>query len=177
MTFYSPKDCFSKFILSKYSNLVLLLLLGLSSATITTPFKDCAGYTNEHLSLSSVTFDHDPTEGEDLKINFVGTTKTDTAITQLELQMFQGDIQIQDDKQPQTLNYSTGDPVNIDYVYSVPGVVPSGQYTGKILMTNVTGAQLACYTFDMVFQDPSSAIIKQKSQSTSSQPKEELVLY
>jgi hypothetical protein len=54
--------------------------------------------------------------------------------------------------------------VDIGYVYSVPGVVPSGKYTGKILMTDSAGVQLVCYSFEMVFKDQSNKARRTRNQ-------------
>lgn len=158
MTVSLPKDSFSSS--GKYYSpcfLFVLLTLASIAASAETPFKQCTGFTNTYLNITSISFDHDPTEGKDLKITLSGTAAQPTSISQLELQMFQGNIQIQDDKKSVTLSFEQSAPATIDYVYSVPGVVPSGTYTGKILMMDSAKTELVCYSFDMIFSDPSNA--------------------
>jgi hypothetical protein len=85
MTFSSPKDNSN---ITQYIFLMSLALLLNNTLAIATPFKACENFTNSYLDISSISFDHDPTEGEDLKITLDGTASKETHIAQLELQIF-----------------------------------------------------------------------------------------
>ena len=50
--------------------------------------------------------------------------------------------------------FNNKEAVSIKYVYKFPAVVPSGKYTGRILMSGSESTLFVCYDFDMVFSDP-----------------------
>lgn len=58
-----------------------------------------------------------------------------------------------------------GDQAKGEFDYSVPEVVPSGRYTGKLLMQDNQNNALVCYSFDMVFADPTDELQKNKNKN------------
>lgn len=134
---------------------IFICCLGVSNSVVPTLFDPCPQFTNSYFLVDMVTFSADPKEGELLRITQNGMVLKDIKIPKLELQIFQGGIQIQDDTQTKDLDLKKGSNKSIEYDYQAPEIVPSGEYTGKILGFDVNKELQICWQFKMNFVDPS----------------------
>ena len=143
----------SREIILAYAVLVVLLP-AVVYTDVPTSFESCLDFENANFQVDMVMFSAEPREGEKFKILQTGKVLKDTVISKLELQIFQGEIQIQDDTQTREQFLKANKFGSVEYDYTAPESVPSGEYIGKILMFNSIKTLLVCYQFKMDFKDP-----------------------